>query len=334
MFREVLHGPSQLGRFVAATDTEFEEVCRPLGRLRAVFRGNTSQIRCSGKFSAIADLGFSAMHVDQEHVVDIEGLENYTFSFKIAGSAAWKIGREEGEISSNYAGLGLPGDHVVIRRSADVEMFTLRVKPAALMAKVASIVGDQAPQKINFRRQANLDRPELLSMVRTTKFLIGEHEALSGPARSIILTELEQTVMILMLFSSRHDFERALERGQPNVAPWQVRRAEQYIETNLDSPITIEALSEITGASARSLFQTFRDTRGYSPMAFAKRMRLRRAHEQLSFGNDSVTVTEVALACGFGNLGHFAKDYARAFGEKPSETLANAKARLSATLHR
>jgi transcriptional regulator GlxA family with amidase domain len=69
-------------------------------------------------------------------------------------------------------------------------------------------------------------------------------------------------------------------------------------------------------------------------MAFAKRMRLRRAHEQLSFGNDSVTVTEVALACGFGNLGHFAKDYARAFGEKPSETLANAKARLSATLHR
>jgi len=35
----------------------------------------------------------------------------------------------------------------------------------------------------------------------------------------------------------------------------------------------------------------------------------------------STTVTSVAFACGFGNLGHFAGYYVRAFGETPSVTL-------------
>jgi transcriptional regulator GlxA family with amidase domain len=33
-------------------------------------------------------------------------------------------------------------------------------------------------------------------------------------------------------------------------------------------------------------------------------------------------VTTVSSACGFGNLGHFAKDYFKIFGERPSDTLA------------
>jgi transcriptional regulator GlxA family with amidase domain len=32
-------------------------------------------------------------------------------------------------------------------------------------------------------------------------------------------------------------------------------------------------------------------------------------------------VTGVAFACGFQNLGHFARDYRLRFGELPSETL-------------
>jgi len=35
-------------------------------------------------------------------------------------------------------------------------------------------------------------------------------------------------------------------------------------------------------------------------------------------------VTAVAFACGFGNLGHFARDYREVFGERPSMTLARA----------
>ena len=59
-----------------------------------------------------------------------------------------------------------------------------------------------------------------IDLLRRDKRLDRKHEEL-GHA----LTELEQAVMVLMLFANRHDFERALERGQPNVAPWQVHQS-------------------------------------------------------------------------------------------------------------
>jgi transcriptional regulator GlxA family with amidase domain len=36
-------------------------------------------------------------------------------------------------------------------------------------------------------------------------------------------------------------------------------------------------------------------------------------------------VTDVAFACGFSNLGHFAKGYYTQFGERPSATLNAAR---------
>jgi len=41
---------------------------------------------------------------------------------------------------------------------------------------------------------------------------------------------------------------------------------------------------------------------------------------------ESTTVTGVAFACGFSNLGHFANDYRATFGELPSDTLRRAHA--------
>ena len=39
--------------------------------------------------------------------------------------------------------------------------------------------------------------------------------------------------------------------------------------------------------------------------------------------SEKTTVTEIALRCGFGNLGHFAKDYREAFGHRPSEVTSS-----------
>jgi transcriptional regulator GlxA family with amidase domain len=55
-------------------------------------------------------------------------------------------------------------------------------------------------------------------------------------------------------------------------------------------------------------------------MAFVKQVRLRRAREMLESNDLTRSVTEVAFACGFGNLGHFAGDYFKCFGERPSDT--------------
>jgi transcriptional regulator GlxA family with amidase domain len=106
---------------------------------------------------------------------------------------------------------------------------------------------------------------------------------------------------------------------------WQARRVEQYIETHWDQPITIETLARATAASARSIFHHFRSCRGQSPMAFLKQVRLQHAKEMLERTDLNRSVTDTAIACGFGNLGHFAGDYFKRYGEHPSDTLKRGK---------
>ena len=81
----------------------------------------------------------------------------------------------------------------------------------------------------------------------------------------------------------------------------------------------------MTNVSSRSLFKSFRAARGYTPMTFAKMIRLKHARQLLGSGDSKASVAGVAFTCGFGNLGHFARDYREAFGELPSQTLARAR---------
>jgi transcriptional regulator GlxA family with amidase domain len=55
-------------------------------------------------------------------------------------------------------------------------------------------------------------------------------------------------------------------------------------------------------------------------MQYVKRLRLEKARELLTDGGTKQSVTAVAFACGFLNLGHFARDYRNRFGELPSQT--------------
>jgi transcriptional regulator GlxA family with amidase domain len=92
----------------------------------------------------------------------------------------------------------------------------------------------------------------------------------------------------------------------------------------LGQPLTIEALALVANASVRSLFYSFKKSRGVSPMTFVKHVRIRHAREMLASGDPAASVTSVALACGFSNLGHFARYYHTTFGELPSDTLRSA----------
>ena len=52
-------------------------------------------------------------------------------------------------------------------------------------------------------------------------------------------------------------------------------------------------------------------------MAFVKLVRLERPRDMRErTDNSDPSVTEAALACGFTNLGHFAGDYFKGFGER------------------
>jgi transcriptional regulator GlxA family with amidase domain len=133
-------------------------------------------------------------------------------------------------------------------------------------------------------------------------------------------------------------FDQHAERGQvdpralgsriPDAAPRRsprasiVARAVALLREHVNEPVTMTELSRQTGVSERTLRAAFHDVLGRSPKQYAIALRLGAARQALREADPgTTTVTDVATAYGFFELGRFAGRYRDAFGEVPSQTL-------------
>lgn len=106
-----------------------------------------------------------------------------------------------------------------------------------------------------------------------------------------------------------------------------VRLAEDMMHAHSDEPISILEVAEALDVSLRSLQLAFAEVHGgLSPRDVLNRIRLEKARVRLLAANGDGQVTAVAMDSGFFHLGRFSQAYARAFGEKPSETLLRRRA--------
>ena len=219
---------------------------------------------------------------------------------------------------------GAPGV-LALSYEADLEIFAVFMKPDALHYTLSGLIGAPLGKKLELDR-SNYDwRPEPRMIRSLVGLMIAELDREQGEVSPLVLAELEQAVLIAFLCGTGHNYTRLLDGRPCGVAPSQVRLVEEYIEANWNQPVSIEGLAIAANASARSVFHAFKEFRGYSPMNFLKRERLRRAREMLAKPDSNESVTNVSFACGFGNMGRFADDYQKAFGEMPSETLNRAR---------
>ncbi|MBU6459993.1 MAG: helix-turn-helix transcriptional regulator [Proteobacteria bacterium] len=108
----------------------------------------------------------------------------------------------------------------------------------------------------------------------------------------------------------------------PSIAPYYVKRAEEFIRSNAHLPLTIGTIAKEIGISVRSLQRSFRDFREITPMQYLKHTRLNYVHDELThMQTRKISIGEIALRWGFHHLGHFANHYKRVFGETPVQTL-------------
>ena len=221
------------------------------------------------------------------------------------------------------------GAEMLYDNSAGLEQFVIRIDAAALQSKLGAMVGSAIVKNIEFETRSSFASPQLLRLRRLIEFIVAELDRDDAPVPPQTLEEYEQMLLVCFLTANRHNFTHLLERGPRPPAPWQVRLVEEYIEANWNTPITIEALAAVTGGSARSIFKAFKETRGATPMAFVKTVRLEHARRLLQAPDPNTSVIGIAFTCGFLNSGHFARDYRLAYGELPSATLAKARQRRS-----
>jgi AraC-like DNA-binding protein len=103
--------------------------------------------------------------------------------------------------------------------------------------------------------------------------------------------------------------------------PASLARVLDWLRTHLHGPVDLDTLAAIAGVRPRTLEQHFKQFLGTTPLGWVRSARLARARQELLNANPQATVTHAALASGFNQLGRFAAEYRRAFGEQPSQTL-------------
>ena len=192
--------------------------------------------------------------------------------------------------------------------------------------KLSALLGATPRGRLEFASAlgTNLHLDGLKNLIR---FVAGELATSPAQTPHFLLQEFEDTLMVAFLKAVPNSFSEILHRPPSEGVSAHVRRVEEYIDAHWQLPISVEHLADVTGLGVRTIFATFKRNRGYTPLAYLKMVRLKNAHELLRSPTEDTAVTSVALNCGFSNLGHFAKDYQDAFGERPSLTLARAKRR-------
>ncbi|HEU4778572.1 MAG TPA: AraC family transcriptional regulator [Steroidobacteraceae bacterium] len=100
-----------------------------------------------------------------------------------------------------------------------------------------------------------------------------------------------------------------------------VERVRRFIHEHLAESMTLAELCSHAHLQARSLEYGFRDLVGLSPFKYIKMLRLGEVRRRLQLSCAAeLSVSEVALDCGFCHLSQFAADYKRVFLESPSVT--------------
>jgi AraC-like DNA-binding protein len=126
----------------------------------------------------------------------------------------------------------------------------------------------------------------------------------------------------------RPDADRMAADVTPAALPADLVRALDWLGCHLSEPVDLDLLASVAGVRPRTLESHFKTFLGTTPLGWLRRTRFANVRRALERGGDDATVTRIALASGFVQLGRFAAEYRAIFGETPSTTLRRSRSVL------
>lgn len=157
---------------------------------------------------------------------------------------AFAVGSGHGCISSSEA---------TIEFGAGFQQIAWRVSREELVRKLAAISGQPCTKPLRFDPEIDLEAPFARGVSTIVNSLVTCIDTLPAESRSLVVTELEEALVVALLGGAQHSLRSLLERRIDRPATWQVRRIERFIDANCDRPIGIEELVALSGSSARSI---------------------------------------------------------------------------------
>jgi AraC-like DNA-binding protein len=146
-------------------------------------------------------------------------------------------------------------------------------------------------------------------------------EVTASPLIAGQLTQLLATAALDTFPSTRLASHPRVPPGY--ATPAVVRRAITFIEDNADREMTLSEIAAASGMGARGLQAAFLRHQDTTPTAYARRVRMERAHRDLRDADPvgRETVPAIAARWGFADPGRFASEYQETYHHSPAQTL-------------
>lgn len=124
--------------------------------------------------------------------------------------------------------------------------------------------------------------------------------------------------LMLALLSSLATFETSkpfADQSSGRLAPWQLRRATEYLLDNLADDINLEHLAATVDLSKSHFARGFRESTGTPPHRWLLSARIDRAKSLLLASK--LSLAEIALEVGFADQSHFTRTFTKFVGVSP-----------------
>ncbi|WP_198136583.1 AraC family transcriptional regulator [Roseobacter sp. SK209-2-6] len=247
----------------------------------------------------------------------------YLIQVPLQGRAIVKNGRVEVRADRSCA--------TVLNPTRDTQMvwgegcckLLLQINREALHLQAEELLQRKLSEAVLFAPAVDMRNPGLLHWVNDLFSVVGlaeEGEAFSGRA-ALRQPRMEESLILGFLTQQPSSISHELREERPDALPHQLRRAQEFINSNLTEPLTLAEISKAAGCSLRSLQVGFRKHFGVTPMGYLNCQRLNHAHYLLQSRTGARRVSTVAFDAGFSHLGRFSIAYRKAFGCSPKETL-------------
>jgi len=256
--------------------------------------------------------------------VDISQLGFFLLELPLSGSSTTYCG--DGRVLSG-PGQGVvagPYQQFATEWTQDCSKLLIKLESNALESYLSTLLGRRQIRALDFEMGMDLSSTASATLLRVVQWIVDDLDQPESLINTVPLASLQYQNMLmwtLLHCQSNNYSEELAERELPRV-PYYILQTERYIQQNYSGEIGLEQLVEIACVSERSLLEGFKRYRDVSPMKLLKLTRLDYMHLALKETDSKrSTVTDVALACGFSQLGKLSTEYKERFGESPSETL-------------
>ncbi|KEA63386.1 Transcriptional regulator, AraC family [Marinobacterium lacunae] len=178
--------------------------------------------------------------------------------------------------------------------------------------ELAENTWDRSPAEIRLDEKIFTDDAKVTAIYR--QFLLNcDWQA---PEEQLQLTSAVN-LLLAHLIKGYTQLDWTAPRIRGGLAPYQLKRVIEYIESSLDRPIPLSELAAIADLSEYHFARMFRQSLGIPPHQYLTNRRLERARDLLI--TTKLPLTDIALRCGFSSSSHFSNCFRKNMGYPPSD---------------